>query len=64
METNMINAICPICGSELIEDESYDMSVDLSECREYVVGHCENCGKEYQWKNIFAFSHVEDIEEC
>lgn len=64
MEANMINAICPICGSELIEDESYDMSVDLSECREYVVGHCENCGKEYQWKNIFVFSHVENIEEC
>lgn len=64
MAFGMDKAICPICGGELVGDESYDFSVDLSECREYVVGHCENCGKEYQWKNIFVFSYVEDIEEC
>lgn len=64
MKTNMINAICPICGNELIGDESYDISIDLSECREYVAGHCENCEKDYQWINIFTFSHVEDIKEC
>lgn len=60
----MVNVICPICGGELIGDESYDFSVELSECREYVAGHCEKCGKEYQWQNIFVFSRVEEIVEC
>lgn len=60
----MINAICPNCGHELIGDESYDISIDLSECCEFVAGHCENCNKNYQWVNIFNFSHVEDIAEC
>lgn len=60
----MTNVICPNCGHELIGDESYDISIDLSECREYVAGHCEDCGKEYQWINIFTFSHVESIEKC
>ena len=59
----MINAICPNCGNELIEDESYDFFIDISECQEYVVGHCENCGKKYQWINVFSLSHVENIEE-
>lgn len=59
----MTNAICPNCGRALTEDESYDISVDISECREYVAGHCENCGKNYQWLNIYVFSRVEDIEE-
>lgn len=60
----MITPICPNCGHELIEDESYDIFIDISECREYVVGHCENCGKKYRWINIFSFSRVENIEEC
>lgn len=59
----MINAICPNCGHALTEDDSYDISIDISECREYVIGHCENCEKEYQWQNIFVFSCVEKIEE-
>lgn len=60
----MVEAICPNCGHELIEDESYDIFVDISEFREYVVGHCENCGKEYKWIDIFTFSRVEDLKEC
>ncbi len=48
---------------EFIENESYDISIDISECREYVVGYCENCKKEYKWINIFTFFHVEDIKE-
>lgn len=59
----MTNAICPNCGHELFGDESYDTSIELSECREFVAGHCENCGKKYQWQNVFVFSCVEEIEE-
>lgn len=60
----MTNAVCPICGYKLIEDDSYDISIDISECCVYIVGHCENCGKEYKWKNIFSFSYVDEIKEC
>lgn len=59
----MITPICPNCGHELIEDESYDFFIDISECQEYVVGYCEKCRKKYRWINIFSFSHVENIEE-
>lgn len=59
----MITPICPNCGHELIEDESYDIFIDISECQEYVVGYCENCRKEYRWINIFSLSRVENIEE-
>ena len=60
----MVEAICPNCGHELIEDESCDIFVYISECQEYIVGHCENCGKKYQWVNIYKLSHVEDLKEC
>lgn len=59
----MIEAICPNCGYELIEDESCNTFIDFSECQEFVVGHCENCEKKYQWINIYRLSRVENIEE-
>lgn len=59
----MINAICPNYGHALIGDDTYDFSVDIAVLREHVVGHCEDCNKEYQWVNIFTFSRVEEIEE-
>lgn len=60
----MIEAICPNCGHELIEDGSSDFFIDISEYQEYIVGHCENCEKKYQWINIYKLSRVEDLKEC
>ena len=60
----MVEVICPNCGHELIEDESSDIFFDISECEEYIVGHCENCEKKYQWINIYKLSRVEDLKEC
>ena len=59
----MTDVSCPSCGYDLFEDESYDISIEASECREYVTDHCENCGKKYQWQNVFVFSDVKEIEE-
>lgn len=59
----MFSAICPNCGNELIENEGYEIFIDISECQEYVTGYCENCRKKYRWVNIFSFSRVENIEE-
>ena len=60
----MVEAICPNCGHELIEDESSDIFICISEYQEYIVGHCENCEKKYQWINIYKLSRVEDLKEC
>lgn len=51
-----MNAKCPYCNVELTEDESYDLGVDFSEVRDYVVGHCDNCEREFQWINKYIYS--------
>lgn len=27
------------------------------------IGHCPKCGKKYRWKDIYKYSHSEDVEE-
>lgn len=56
-------ARCPYCGWLLTEDESYDLDIDTRMVQEYVAGHCDNCDKEFQWKNIYQFQFVGCIEE-
>lgn len=58
-----MNAKCPYCDFYLMEDESYDLGIDFSEIREYVVGHCDNCGREFQWTNRYVFSGSCEILE-
>ena len=45
-------AKCPICNVELIEDDTYDQSIDESfgmTATFNKIGHCPKCEKEYQW---------------
>lgn len=59
-----IIAKCLHCGEELIDDDCYDTCNYGDSVVNYYVGHCDKCGKEYQWKKVFDFAGVTDIEEC
>lgn len=50
---------CPICKGPLTEIDCYDNSFTLDEAVRYCVGECPDCEKEFQYKEIFYFHHVE-----
>ena len=54
---------CPHCGTELEEDDCYDRSDNGDYIANYCCGHCPNCNKEYQWKEIFDFSNYDELVE-
>lgn len=53
------------CGSTLFMDDVYDISEDEynSVIIKRIVGHCEDCGAEYQWEEVYTFTTVRDVEE-
>ena len=56
-------AICPKCGGIIENDDTYDSSSDFSYIVCFCVGHCVKCETEYQWKEVYGYVGVEDIEE-
>lgn len=57
-------AECPYCKEELEIDESYDIDVeDIDVVINRVAGHCPNCNKEFQWEEIYKYSHFSNLEE-
>lgn len=36
------------CGGDITEDDCYDTSHNYGTIVQYMVGHCEECGQEYQ----------------
>lgn len=51
--------VCPICGCSLNEIDCFDTSFDFDEVVRYCVGECPACEKEFQYKELFRFHHVE-----
>lgn len=58
------NAKCPYCNVELEEDDCFDVVDSGDICVKYLAGHCPQCDKDFQWKEIYEFSGVDDIKEC
>lgn len=57
-------AECPYCKEELEIDESYDLDVEnIYKVINKVVGHCPSCNKEFQWEEIYKYSHFSKLEE-
>ena len=54
---------CPICGAILVEDDCYDTHFEEGEVIMYIVGHCDECNKSYQWTRVYDFSGIGEIEE-
>jgi uncharacterized protein with PIN domain len=54
---------CLECKTELEFDDTVDIYADSDIVIFYEVGHCPKCGKEYKWRDVYNFSHFEDLEE-
>ena len=66
METKI--AKCPYCNNELTEDDVYDATTDRTDDGRFavvhnIVGHCDECGKEFQWEEIYAFEEARKVVE-
>ena len=59
----MVVVKCPYCGCDLIEDEDYDLTCEGDYVLEYVVGHCEECEREFQWMNRYDYVSFGDLRE-
>ena len=66
-DTNRIltnfNAKCPDCGDFLEEDDCYDTITTSSWVEHLIVGHCPTCDKSYQWRNVFLYTGISELEE-
>lgn len=56
-------ACCPECKQKLIEDETFESSIDPYETREFLCGHCPECNKYFTWQNVYVYSHYSELEE-
>lgn len=58
-----MEARCPYCNSLLNEDDVFDFETSVSQAIEYVVGHCDNCDRSFQWRNVYEFKGIENLCE-
>ena len=48
-------AKCPHCNVTLEEDDCIDIEDEISRLVKQLVGHCVDCGREYQWVEVYAY---------
>ena len=60
----MNEPVCPNCGGLIDILENVDDSFDTNSCEILVAGICFSCGREYQWREVYTFSHIKDLKEC
>lgn len=59
----MTEPICPHCGNTIDICDNVDENFNSSSCEILVSGVCFSCGREYQWREVYNFSHIEALEE-
>ena len=55
--------MCGICNTDLWFDDTVDQWSDEDVVEMKNIGHCPKCGKKYRWRDIYKYSHYEDLEE-
>lgn len=55
--------ICPYCDTELNYDEVTDDSFDTSAYEVNWRGNCPICDRIFIWKEVYRYSHMEDLKE-
>jgi len=60
---------CPVCGSHNVEvDDVIDICSNEDKNGELLIkdtiGHCEDCGTELRWNQVFRYLAIEDLKEC
>lgn len=59
----MTEPICPHCGDTISICENVDENFEINSCEVLVSGVCFSCGQEYQWWEVYNFSHIKGLEE-
>lgn len=59
----MKEPICPICGDDIECIDTVDISEDTNCVESFCVGECPTCKKEYQWYEVYTFSHIKGLKE-
>lgn len=54
---------CPKCGYIIDCWETVDESTDVDTHKILCAGGCSHCGTDYQWWEVYNFSHIENLEE-
>lgn len=63
---NMTNKLkCPKCGrTNLFQDDCYEtIHEEGNTYKKLICGHCEDCGIDLQWVEVYKFVGYEDMEE-
>ena len=55
---------CEVCKVELDFDDTYDIWGDEEGMEVKNKGHCPKCGKKYKWKDIYIYTHFDDLREA
>ncbi len=55
--------ICPYCNVDLDYDEMFDETFDTSVFEAHWSGVCPICNRHFRWKEIYHYSHIENLEE-
>lgn len=53
---------CLKCGCELELDDTYDTEFNGDTVLTHNIGHCPNCGTDYQWEEVYKFEKFQDLE--
>lgn len=59
----MEELICPKCRHLIDFKETIDEYTDDDIHEILCSGGCPHCGIDYQWREIYKFSHIEKLEE-
>ena len=59
----MHEPVCPLCKVDIECIDTIDSYEDISTVKYLCIGQCPVCGKEYQWLEVYEFSHIKDLEE-
>ena len=52
---------CSICNLLLEEIDAYDTEMDGNSIIVHIVGECPLCEREYQWTEVYKYSHYENL---
>lgn len=55
--------ICPYCDTELNYDDLTDDFFDTSTYEVNWRGNCPICGRIFTWKEVYCYSHMENLKE-
>ena len=56
---------CPHCHTYISEAQfiESEFNEDTNWYEDHMHGRCSNCGRTYNWVEVYVFSHIEHIKE-